>query len=40
VAILSQIRLFDAKRLSNKVSVLDKAKFLEIKKALKEVNFS
>jgi mRNA-degrading endonuclease toxin of MazEF toxin-antitoxin module len=40
VAILSQLRLFDAKRLSNKISVLNKDKFIKIKKAIKEVNFS
>lgn len=38
--ILSQIRLFDASRLSNKIAVLNKEKFMEIKKALKDVNFS
>ncbi len=40
VAVLSQIRLYDAKRLSNKIGTLDKLKFEKIKKALKEANFS
>ena len=40
VAVLSQIRLYDAKRLSNKIGTLDKNKFKELKKALTEVNFS
>jgi mRNA interferase MazF len=35
VLILSQIRLFSAKRLINKLGQIDKLKFLEIKKALK-----
>ena len=35
--IISQIRLIDTKRLSNKIGILDKEKFEEIKKAVKNL---
>jgi mRNA-degrading endonuclease toxin of MazEF toxin-antitoxin module len=36
-AILSQIRLIDTKRLHGQLAVLDKEKFKEIKKAIKDL---
>ena len=36
-AILSQIRLVDTKRLHDRLTVLDKGKFKEIKKAIKDL---
>lgn len=36
-AIVSQVRLVDTKRLSNKIDVLNKEKFEEIRKAIKDL---
>jgi len=36
-AIISQIRLIDTKRLSNKIGIIDKERFSEIKKAVKDL---
>lgn len=40
VAILSQIRLIDKKRLQNKVGVISENEFLKIKKAISEIIIS
>jgi len=36
-AIISQIRLLDAKRLSHKINMIDKIKFFEIKEKFKDL---